>query len=98
MVEINLIMIIAMYSARKINANHPPIYSTLNPDTNSDSPSAKSKGLRFVSARLDIIHSVNRSIFPVKKYNIVCDFIISLKEYDILIRAIVNIIKKKDTS
>lgn len=43
------------YSAKKINANHPPIYSTLNPDTSSDSPSAKSKGLRFTSAK----HLVN---------------------------------------
>lgn len=28
-------------------------YSTLNPDTNSDSPSAKSKGGLFVSAKAD---------------------------------------------
>jgi hypothetical protein len=33
-------------------ANRPLLYSTLNPDTNSDSPSAKSNGVRFVSARL----------------------------------------------
>lgn len=42
------------YSARKIIANHPPIYSTLNPETNSDSPSAKSKGERLVSAKHEI--------------------------------------------
>jgi|ERR1044071_1061661 hypothetical protein len=42
------------YSAMKISANIPPLYSTLNPDTNSDSPSAKSNGERFVSARLVI--------------------------------------------
>ncbi|RWS00124.1 hypothetical protein B4U79_14369, partial [Dinothrombium tinctorium] len=29
---------------KKINANPPPPYSTLNPETSSDSPSAKSKG------------------------------------------------------
>lgn len=29
----------------------PLLYSVLNPETNSDSPSAKSKGARFVSAR-----------------------------------------------
>lgn len=38
------------YSAIKINANPNLPYSTLNPDTSSDSPSAKSKGVRLVSA------------------------------------------------
>ncbi len=41
---------ILAYSPKKINANPPLEYSTLNPDTNSDSPSAKSKGVRLVSA------------------------------------------------
>jgi hypothetical protein len=31
-------------------AKPPPPYSILNPETNSDAPSAKSKGVRFVSA------------------------------------------------
>jgi len=31
--------------------NKPPLYSVLNPDTSSDSPSEKSKGVRFVSAK-----------------------------------------------
>ena len=44
---------ILAYSARKIRANPPLLYSVLNPETNSDSPSAKSKGVRFVSARQD---------------------------------------------
>jgi len=35
----------------KISANPPLLYSVLNPDTNSDSPSAKSKGVRLVSAK-----------------------------------------------
>jgi hypothetical protein len=46
-----LINKILAYSAIKINANPPLLYSTLNPETNSDSPSAKSKGVRFVSAK-----------------------------------------------
>ena len=46
-----LIKIILAYSAIKIKANPPALYSVLNPDTNSDSPSAKSKGVRFVSAK-----------------------------------------------
>jgi len=45
-----LIIKILAYSAIKIKANPPLLYSTLNPETNSDSPSAKSKGARLVSA------------------------------------------------
>jgi hypothetical protein len=40
------------YSQIKIKENTPPPYSTLNPDTNSDSPSEKSKGVRFLSERI----------------------------------------------
>lgn len=40
-----------VYSAMKIRANILLLYSVLNPETSSDSPSAKSKGVRFVSAR-----------------------------------------------
>ena len=49
-----LIMIILAYSAMKIRANPTLPYSMLNPDTSSDSPSAKSKGVRFVSAKQEI--------------------------------------------
>ena len=45
-----LIRIIIEYSPKNNNANPPALYSTLNPDTSSDSPSAKSKGVRFISA------------------------------------------------
>jgi hypothetical protein len=50
------------YSAIKIKANMPPLYSTLNPETNSDSPSAKSNGVRFVSAKLVINQNTNITI------------------------------------
>ena len=40
-----------VYSAIKIRANWPPLYSVLKPDTSSLSPSAWSKGARLVSAR-----------------------------------------------
>jgi len=53
-IVINLIIRIFMYSAIKIKANDPALYSTLNPDTSSDSPSAKSNGVRLVSAKLVI--------------------------------------------
>lgn len=70
--EKNIMMVIILrisiliYSAKKISANHPPIYSTLNPETNSDSPSAKSKGLRFVSAKQVINHINSKIMFPQK--------------------------------
>lgn len=54
------IAIMFMYSAIKINAKVPDLYSVLNPDTSSDSPSAKSNGVRLVSAR-DVITQVTRS-------------------------------------
>ena len=40
------------YSERKRKAKYPPEYSVLNPDTNSDSDSEKSKGARWVSAKV----------------------------------------------
>jgi len=50
----NLINKILPYSAIKIIANPNLPYSILNPETSSDSPSAKSKGVRLVSARQEI--------------------------------------------
>lgn len=79
-VEINLKINILKYSDRKINANHPPIYSTLKPDTNSDSPSAKSNGLRLVSAKHDDNHIINKIRLPQKKYNIYWDSSIWVNE------------------
>ena len=52
--KIILIKIILAYSAIKIRANPTLPYSILNPETNSDSPSAKSKGVRLVSATQEI--------------------------------------------
>lgn len=48
-----------LYSARKRSIKPRLPYSILNPDTNSDSPSAKSKGVRLVSARIEISHIEN---------------------------------------
>lgn len=50
-VVMTLINRIFIYSAINKAANGPPLYSVLNPDTSSDSPSAKSKGVRLVSAK-----------------------------------------------
>ena len=48
------------YSAMNSNANPTLPYSILNPDTSSDSPSAKSKGVRLVSAKEIINHRPKR--------------------------------------
>lgn len=48
------------YSARKNRAKGPAAYSTLNPETSSDSPSVRSKGARFVSARVEMYHIIAR--------------------------------------
>lgn len=40
----------------KSTAKPPPAYSTLNPETSSDSPSTKSNGARFVSATVEMNH------------------------------------------
>lgn len=51
-----LIIKILAYSARKNRANGPPAYSTLKPETSSDSPSVRSNGARLVSANVDTNH------------------------------------------
>jgi len=70
----SLIIKIFAYSAMKINANIPPLYSTLNPETNSDSPSAKSKGVRFVSARFVMNQNTNISkIINMGQFSVLID-------------------------
>ena len=48
------------YSAIKIRANVDLLYSVLKPETNSDSPSAKSKGVRLVSAKVVVNQTKNK--------------------------------------
>ena len=68
------------YSAIKIRAKSPALYSTLNPDTSSDSPSAKSNGVRFVSARLVMNQTTARgiNIRRTQEYN--CIFVKSIDD------------------
>jgi hypothetical protein len=72
----SLIIMIFAYSAIKIRANPPPLYSILNPDTSSDSPSARSNGVRLVSAK----HVINQATIKgsIIKHGKVCDSIIIL--------------------
>lgn len=64
--------IILAYSAIKIRANITLPYSILNPETNSDSPSAKSNGVRLVSAIQEINQiptiGANKKNFIKKKF------------------------------
>lgn len=54
------IIIMLVYSAIKNRANGPAAYSTLNPDTSSDSPSVRSNGARLVSANVEMNHIIAR--------------------------------------
>lgn len=65
---ITLISRILPYSAINKKANSPPPYSTLNPETSSDSPSARSKGARLVSAKLVINHK-NKTVGITIEYH-----------------------------
>jgi hypothetical protein len=48
-----------LYSAKKKKVNVIAEYSTLNPETNSDSASGKSKGTLLVSAKIQIKNKIN---------------------------------------
>lgn len=65
---------IFIYSARKKSAKGPAAYSTLNPETSSDSPSVKSNGARFVSARVETYHIMANG--HVDKINHICSCVI----------------------
>ena len=62
-----LIKMIEPYSARKNSANPILAYSTLKPDTSSDSASGRSKGARFVSAKIDTKNIKNSGKNGIKK-------------------------------
>lgn len=68
MVSVFISMMFA-YSARKNRANGPAAYSTLNPDTSSDSPSVRSNGARFVSASVEIYHIIARGQEEKTRYS-----------------------------
>lgn len=61
-VPTSLMKVIIPYSPIKINENKTPWYSVLNPDTNSDSASEKSNGVRLDSPILNSSHMKNIGI------------------------------------
>lgn len=68
------IRMMLVYSAMKKSANGPPAYSTLKPETSSDSPSVRSKGARFVSARVEMYHII--AIGQVGSRSQVCSWVV----------------------
>jgi len=73
------IKIILEYSAKKNKTKPTEEYSTLYPETNSDSASGKSKGILFVSAKMDTKNKIQegKNIKPYHKS--FCDKIIVVK-------------------
>lgn len=63
------------YSARKNNVKGPAEYSTLKPDTSSDSPSVRSNGERFVSAKVEIYHIIASGQDENRRYSGSCDVV-----------------------
>lgn len=78
--------IILAYSDIKIKANITLPYSILKPETNSDSPSAKSNGVRFVSA----IQEINQIIIIGINTIILEKYIFILNIINILIFKLIN--------
>lgn len=82
------IRIMFIYSAIKNNANGPAAYSTLKPETSSDSPSVKSNGARLVSASVDTNHMNARGHVDKRNHEDSWDIINDDKENDPLIKRI----------
>lgn len=91
-----LIAIILVYSAIKIIAKGPALYSILNPETNSDSPSTKSYGVRLVSAKMVAIQiGTKRGMIKAgQEYSVNVD--VSLSE--LIVTKAINIHKDMPTS
>lgn len=60
-----------MYSDKKINEKLKELYSVLNPETNSDSPSEKSNGERLVSASTQA-NKIKNNGYPIIKNQFNC--------------------------
>jgi hypothetical protein len=81
-----------MYSAMKISANALLLYSVLNPDTSSDSPSAKSNGVRLVSANDEMNHMIlsGRNIIAMHVFWSIIIFVNSIELMQMIVVNIIN--------
>lgn len=94
-----LIRIMWEYSAKKNKANCIEEYSTLYPDTSSDSPSVKSKGALLVSANADIRNIAAAGSKGIIKGKLVCwALVISKRLSEPAHRITVRIIRPMETS
>ena len=66
------IRIMLAYSPRKNSAKDIELYSTKKPATSSDSPSGRSKGARFVSAKVLMKKMTNIGKSGMKNQTLVC--------------------------
>lgn len=82
------IIIMLAYSAKKNSANGPAAYSTLKPETSSDSPSVRSKGARLVSARVEMYHIIANGQDANNSHAYSCVVIRFPREYEPLISKI----------
>ena len=67
------------YSAKKKRAKPILAYSTLKPETNSDSASGRSNGALFVSAKIDTKNIKNKGKKGIKKNTKCWNKMISIK-------------------
>jgi hypothetical protein len=83
---------IFMYSAIKISANALLLYSVLNPDTSSDSPSAKSNGVRLVSANEEINHIIlnGKNIIAMHVFWSIIIFVSSIELMQMIVVSIIS--------
>jgi hypothetical protein len=88
---------IFMYSAIKIRAKLPALYSTLKPETSSDSPSARSKGVRLVSARILMNHIMAIGVRRIAFGIIIC-WVVCIKSKEIVVESSVTRIRDILTS
>ena len=93
----SLISKMFVYSAMKISANILLLYSVLKPETSSDSPSAKSNGVRLVSAKFVVnqITSIGINISITHDFIFIGIIDISI---DWIVTRAPNIISAIDTS
>lgn len=99
MITVNrLIKIIEPYSARKKSAKPILAYSTLKPDTNSDSASGRSNGARFVSAKIETRNMINKGNNGIAKKICCWNNTMSMKFNDPTQISIVINIKPIETS
>jgi len=92
------ITIILLYSAKKNKAKPTAAYSTLYPETNSDSASGKSKGCLFVSAKIHIKKIINIGNNNQAFHTFNCASTISIKFKERDKNKTFTIIIPKDTS